>query len=129
MPRMRSTYMEPGPHAREEIIGCVKKGIYCENFTNGQVNIGAGDFTFYVKNGYLIEDGKLTRPVKDMNIIGNGPKVLEQMDMVATTWSSTRAAGPAARTARACRSRRASPPSASRPSPLAGRRSRARSHR
>jgi TldD protein len=83
MPRMRSTYMLPGPHKKDEILGSVKKGIYCTNFTNGQVNIGAGDFTFYVKNGYLIEDGKLTRPIKDVNIIGNGPKVLELVDMVS----------------------------------------------
>jgi TldD protein len=83
MPRMRATYMLPGPHKRDEIIASVKRGIYCSNFTNGQVNIGAGDFTFYVKNGYLIEDGKLTRPIKDVNIIGNGPKVLEKVDMVA----------------------------------------------
>ncbi len=83
MPRMRSTYMLPGPHHKDEIIASVKKGIYCTNFTNGEVNIGAGDFTFYVKNGYLIEDGKLTRPIKDVNIIGNGPKVLEKVDMVA----------------------------------------------
>jgi len=83
LPRMRSTYMLPGPHKKEEIIASVKRGLYCTNFTNGQVQIGAGDFTFYVKNGYLIEDGKLTRPIKDVNIIGNGPKVLEQIDMVA----------------------------------------------
>ncbi|HYO73474.1 MAG TPA: metallopeptidase TldD-related protein, partial [Archangium sp.] len=83
LPRMRSTYMLPGPHTPEEIIASVKKGIYCSNFSNGQVNIGAGDFTFYVKNGYLIENGKLTRPIKDVNIIGNGPKVLEKVDMVA----------------------------------------------
>lgn len=83
LPRMRSTYMLPGPHRREEIIASVKRGIFCSNFSNGQVQIGAGDFTFYVKNGYLIEDGKLTRPIKDVNIIGNGPKVLEQIDMVA----------------------------------------------
>lgn len=83
LPRMRSTYMLPGPHKREEIISSVKKGIYCELFSNGQVNIGAGDFTFYVKNGYMIEDGKLGKPIKDVNIIGNGPKVLELIDMVA----------------------------------------------
>jgi TldD protein len=82
-PRMRSTYMLPGPHKKEEIIASVKKGIYCDGFSNGQVNIGPGDFTFYVTNGFLIEDGKLTRPVKDVNIIGNGPKVLEKIDMVA----------------------------------------------
>jgi len=83
IPRMRATYMLNGPHTKEEIVASVKKGIFCSNFTNGQVNIGAGDFTFYVKNGWLIEDGKLTRPVKDVNVIGNGPKVLEKIDMVA----------------------------------------------
>jgi TldD protein len=83
MPRMRATYMLNGPHEPDEIIASVKKGIYCSNFSNGQVNIGAGDFTFYVKNGFLIEDGKLTRPIKDVNIIGNGPKILEKIDMVA----------------------------------------------
>lgn len=82
-PRMRSTYMLNGPHQAEEIIASVKKGVYCDAFSNGQVNIGAGDFTFYVTNGMLIEDGKLTRPVKDVNIIGNGPKVLALIDMVA----------------------------------------------
>ena len=83
LPRMRATYMLPGPHRTEEIIRSVKRGVYCQNFSNGQVNIGAGDFTFYVKNGFLIEDGRLTRPVKDVNIIGNGPKALEQVDMVS----------------------------------------------
>ena len=83
MPRMRATYMLPGPHKKDEIIASVKKGIYCQNFSNGQVRIGGGDFTFYVKNGWLIEDGKLTRPIKDVNVIGNGPKVLEAIDMVS----------------------------------------------
>lgn len=84
MPRMRATYMLAGPHDKDEIIASVKAGIYCDNFSNGQVKIGAGDFTFYVKNGYLIEGGKLTRPIKDVNIIGNGPKVLESIDMVGS---------------------------------------------
>lgn len=82
-PRMRNTYMLPGPHTKEEIISSVKKGIYAETFTNGQVFIGAGDFTFYVKSGYLIEEGKLTKPIKDVNIIGNGPQVLKDIVMVA----------------------------------------------
>ena len=82
-PRMRNTYMLPGPHKKEEIISSVKKGIFAESFTNGQVFIGAGDFTFYVKSGFLIEDGKITKPIKDINIIGNGPKVLEDIVMVA----------------------------------------------
>ena len=82
MPRMRSTYMEAGPHTPEEIIASVKKGLYCEDFTNGEVAIGAGDFTFYVSSGYMIEGGKLTKPVKDINIIGNGPDVLKKIVMV-----------------------------------------------
>jgi len=84
IPRMRNTYMLAGPHAPEEIIKSVKKGIYAVHFTNGEVNIGAGDYTFYVKNGFLIEDGKLSRPIKDVNIIGNGPKSLERVEMVGT---------------------------------------------
>ena len=83
MPRMRNTYMLNGPHTHDEIIANTKKGLYAVSFTNGQVNIGGGDFTFYVKSGYLIEDGKLTAPVKDINIIGNGPDVLENITMVA----------------------------------------------
>jgi TldD protein len=83
MPRMRCTYMENGPHTREEIISSVKRGIIAETFTNGQVAIGAGDFTFYIKNGWLIEDGKITAPIKDVNIIGNGPEALGRITMVA----------------------------------------------
>lgn len=75
--------MLPGPHKKDEIIKSVKKGLYAEAFTNGQVFIGAGDFTFYVKSGFLIEDGKITKPVKDVNIIGNGPQVLKDIVMVA----------------------------------------------
>lgn len=82
LPRMRATIMENGPHTSDEIISSVKKGIYCISFANGQVNIGGGDFAFYVKHGYLIEDGKLTQPIKDVNIIGNGPQALSDMDMV-----------------------------------------------
>ncbi|KAA6319898.1 Metalloprotease TldD [termite gut metagenome] len=83
IPRMRSTYMEAGNLKEEDIISSVKKGVFVDNFTNGQVQIGAGDFTFFVKSGYLIENGKLTRPIKDINIIGNGPKALADMTMVA----------------------------------------------
>ena len=83
IPRMRSTYMENGPATEEDLIRSVKKGIYVDNFANGQVQIGAGDFTFYVKSGYLIEDGRLTRPVKDTNIIGNGPEALASITGVA----------------------------------------------
>ena len=84
IPRMRATYMEAGNVNESDIISSVKKGIFVENFKNGQVQIGAGDFTFFVKSGYMIEDGKLTQPIKDINIIGNGPKALADITMVAT---------------------------------------------
>jgi TldD protein len=83
IPRMRSTVMENGPHKKEEIIASVKNGIYVDSFSNGEVNIGAGDFTFFVKSGNLIENGKLTRPIKDINIIGNGPQALADIVMAA----------------------------------------------
>jgi TldD protein len=83
IPRMRCTTMESGPHKKEEIIASVKNGIYVDTFSNGQVNIGAGDFTFFVKSGNLIENGKLTRPIKDINIIGNGPQALADIVMAA----------------------------------------------
>ena len=86
IPRMRATYMEAGNVTEEEIISTVKKGIYAANFTNGQVQIGAGDFTFFVKDGYLIENGKLTQPIKDINIIGNGPKALADITMVGNNY-------------------------------------------
>jgi TldD protein len=81
LPRMRSTYMESGNAEPADIIASVKKGVYVDEFSNGQVKIGEGDFTFFVKSGYLIEDGRLTAPVKDINIIGNGPEALR--DIVA----------------------------------------------
>ena len=76
IPRMRATYMLGGQSTKEDIIASVKKGIYVDQFSNGQVQIGEGDFTFFVKSGFLIEDGRLTMPVKDINIIGNGPQAL-----------------------------------------------------
>jgi TldD protein len=94
IPRMRTTYMDSGQHKNEEIIASVKNGIYVESFSNGQVNIGQGDFTFFVKLGYIIENGKLTKPIKDINIIGNGPQALadivmvgDDMKMAQGTWT------------------------------------------
>lgn len=84
LPRMRVTYMENGAMSEGDIIASVKQGVYVDNFSNGQVQIGAGDFTFFVKTGYLIENGKLTRPIKDINIIGNGPKALKDITMVGS---------------------------------------------
>lgn len=82
-PRMRCTYMDDGPHSQEEIIASVENGILAETFTNGQVRIGAGDYTFYIKNGWLIENGRRTAPIRDCNIIGSGPETLRNMSMVA----------------------------------------------
>jgi len=93
VPRMRNTYMLDGPNDPAEIIASVKKGIYAETFTNGQVQIGSGDFSFYLKGGYLIENGRLTRPVKDANLIGFGPKVLENVEMVGNDSSLFSGAG------------------------------------
>ena len=83
IPRMRATYMESGNAKAEDLIASVQNGIYVDEFSNGQVQIGEGDFTFYVKSGYLIEGGRLTMPVKDINIIGNGPQALADMRGVA----------------------------------------------
>lgn len=82
MPRMTTTYMESGDADPLDIIRSVNKGIYVDQFSNGEVKIGEGDFTFYVKSGYLIEDGHLTRPIKDINVMGNGPKALQDISMV-----------------------------------------------
>ena len=83
IPRMRATYMENGNATKDDIIASVKKGVFLDTFSNGQVQIGAGDFTFYVKSGWLIEDGKLTQPLKDINVIGNGPQALADIVAVA----------------------------------------------
>lgn len=83
IPRMRATYMENGTCTEEDLIRDIKYGIYADNFSNGQVQIGAGDFTFYVKSGRLIENGRLTSVIKDINIIGNGPEALASIVGVA----------------------------------------------
>lgn len=82
LPRMRATYMENGNCKPEDLVASVRKGIYVDEFSNGQVRIGEGDFTFFVKRGRLIENGRLTMPVKDINIIGNGPEALRHIEMV-----------------------------------------------
>ena len=85
IPRMRATYMENGSDGSvEDLIASVRKGIFVDRFSNGQVKIGEGDFTFFVKSGRLIEDGRLTAPVSDINIIGNGPKALADIRAVAS---------------------------------------------
>jgi TldD protein len=82
MPRMTNTYMLPGPHDPQEIIKSVKKGLYAANFGGGQVDITSGKFVFSASEAYLIEDGKVTRPVRGASLIGNGPDVLTRVSMV-----------------------------------------------
>ncbi|PPD05624.1 MAG: metalloprotease TldD [Methylobacter sp.] len=82
MPRMTNTYMLPGQHEPEEIIRSVKKGLYAKNFGGGQVDITSGKFVFSASEAYMIEDGKLTYPVKGATLIGNGPDVLTKVSMV-----------------------------------------------
>jgi TldD protein len=82
MPRMTNTYMLPGPYAHEEIIASVNKGLYAVNFGGGQVDITSGKFVFSASEAYLIEDGKVTHPVKGATLIGNGPDVLTRVSMV-----------------------------------------------
>ena len=85
IPRMRTTYMENGSDGtREDLIASVSKGIYVDEFSNGEVKIGEGDFTFFVRSGFLIENGRLTMPIKDINIIGNGPQALADIRAVAS---------------------------------------------
>lgn len=92
-PRMRCTYMMAGEASPDDIIRSVNRGIYAQTFTNGQVQIGAGDFTFYMKQGYLIEDGRLTIPIRDVNIIGNGPQALADIRMVGNDLRIDHSAG------------------------------------
>lgn len=82
MPRMTNTYMLPGASDPEEIIRSVKKGLYARNFGGGQVDITSGKFVFSASEAYLIENGKITRPVKGATLIGNGPDVLTKVSMV-----------------------------------------------
>jgi TldD protein len=82
MPRMTNTYMLPGNSDPDEIIQSVQKGIYARNFGGGQVDITSGKFVFSASEAYLIENGKITRPVKGATLIGNGPDVLTKVSMV-----------------------------------------------
>ena len=82
MPRMTNTYMLAGPHAPEEILASVKKGLYAVNFGGGQVDITSGKFVFSAAEAYLIEDGKIGPAVKGATLIGNGPDVLTKVAMV-----------------------------------------------
>ncbi|HKE49132.1 MAG TPA: metallopeptidase TldD-related protein, partial [Rhodanobacteraceae bacterium] len=82
MPRMTNTYMLPGERDPGEILASVRKGLYAVNFGGGQVDITNGKFTFSASEAYLIEDGKVTRPVKNATLIGSGPEVLTRVSMI-----------------------------------------------
>lgn len=82
MPRMTNTYMLPGEHAPEEIISSVDRGLYAVNFGGGQVDITSGRFVFSASEAYLIENGKISVPVKGATLIGNGPEAMQRVSMV-----------------------------------------------
>ena len=82
MPRMTNTYMLNGTMPPEEIIKSVKRGLYAANFGGGQVDITSGKFVFSAAEAYMIEDGKITYPVKGATLIGNGPEVLKRVSMI-----------------------------------------------
>lgn len=82
MPRMTNTFMLPGEYDPQEIIASVDRGLYAVNFAGGQVDITSGRFVFSASEAYLVENGKVTRPVKGATLIGNGPEVMTQVSMV-----------------------------------------------
>ena len=82
MPRMTNTYMLAGHHDPEEMIASVERGLYAPNFGGGQVDITSGKFVFSASEAYLIENGKVTRPVKGATLIGNGPETMNRVSMV-----------------------------------------------
>jgi len=82
LPRMTNTMMLAGAHDPQEIIASVKKGIYAANFGGGQVDITSGKFVFSMSEAYLIEDGKITRPIKGATLIGNGPDAMTRVSMI-----------------------------------------------
>ena len=82
LPRMTNTYLAPGDSTPEEIVGGVRKGLYCRQFGGGQVDISNGNFVFEISEAYLIEDGEITKPVKGAMLIGVGPEALKNVVQV-----------------------------------------------
>ena len=93
MPRMTNTYMLPGPHDPGEIIASVERGLYAPNFGGGQVDITSGKFVFSASEAYLIENGKVTTPVKGAMLVGDGPEVLQKISMVGNDLEMDRGVG------------------------------------
>lgn len=84
IPRMCNTYMPPGDSTLDEIIRSVDRGIYAKSFAGGQVDISRGDFVFMVSEGYLIEHGKITAPIRGASLVGNGPAIMEKVVAVGS---------------------------------------------
>ena len=84
LPRMTNTFLAPGDDDPEEIVRSVSRGLYARMLGGGQVDISNGNFVFEVREGYLIEDGRITAPVKNATLIGRGPDVLGRISMVGT---------------------------------------------
>jgi len=82
LPRMTNTFMLPGQQSHEEIIASVKNGLYAANFGGGSVDITSGQFVFSTSEAYLIENGKITRPVKGATLVGDGPDIMSKIVMV-----------------------------------------------
>ncbi len=93
IPRMRVTTLEGGKHDKDEILASVKNGLYAVNFGGGSVDITKGDYNFEVQEAFLIEDGKITRPVKGATLVGNGPETLQRVTMVGTDMEIDKNAG------------------------------------
>ena len=87
LPRMTSTYLAKGESDPEEIVGSIKKGVYCQEFSGGQVDISNGDFVFVPTVAWLVEDGKKTVPIKNFTLIGNGPDVISRVSMVGNDFA------------------------------------------
>ena len=86
LPRMTNTAMLAGTSEPDELVRSIKRGVYAKRFSGGQVNISNGDFVFSLTESYLIEDGKITAPLKGVNLIGNGPEVLRRVDMMGNDY-------------------------------------------
>lgn len=84
MPRMTTTYLRGGETPPEEVVRAVKRGVYCASFGGGQVDIANGDFVFNTEEAYLIEDGRITAPIRATNLIGNGPDSMTRVTMVGS---------------------------------------------
>jgi TldD protein len=93
MPRMTNTFMLSGEHAPEDIISTIKKGVYAPNFGGGQVDITSGKFVFSTAEAYLIEDGKISTPIKGATLIGNGPEVMQKISMIGNDMSLDKGIG------------------------------------